>query len=186
MADSCLTETSSASARTATAPAARGDQCESCTRLLDPADLIARARPFPVASDIEFRETRHLFQRLSRLAPELRFADRELQRMVRARALDRLEMAERRPARSLHHARSRLGVPVPKPGFEDKVFYVWFDAPIVTSLPRWNGPRRRPIATGGSGWEGGEDVRYLQFLAKDNVPFHAISFPATIIGRVCR
>jgi methionyl-tRNA synthetase len=68
------------------------------------------------------------------------------------------------------------GVPVPKPGYGDKVFYVWFDAPIgyiaaaLESREDWRD------------WWQADDVTYLQFLAKDNVPFHAISFPATLLG----
>jgi methionyl-tRNA synthetase len=65
---------------------------------------------------------------------------------------------------------------VPKAGYEDKVFYVWFDAPIgyiaaaLECREDWRD------------WWQADDVTYLQFLAKDNVPFHAISFPATLLG----
>ena len=74
------------------------------------------------------------------------------------------------------------GVPVPKPGFEDKVFYVWFDAPIgyIAAAVEWS-----EAASGRdwrAWWQGGDDVHYVQFLAKDNVPFHTVSFPATILG----
>jgi hypothetical protein len=70
------------------------------------------------------------------------------------------------------------GVPVPKPGFEDKVFYVVVrrDPDRATSRPASNGAN-----TMRDGWQS-DDVRYLQFLANDNVPFHAISFPATLLG----
>jgi methionyl-tRNA synthetase len=82
------------------------------------------------------------------------------------------------------------GVPVmrgdaPWPGMEDKVFYVWFDAPIeyIACAQEW------ADATGGQDWarwwrtdKGADDVRYTQFMGKDNVPFHTLSFPATIIG----
>ena len=74
------------------------------------------------------------------------------------------------------------GVPVPKPGFEDKVFYVWFDAPIgyIAAAIEW--AEARPGRDWRDWWQGGDDVQYVQFLAKDNVPFHAVSFPATILG----
>ncbi|MFT5341768.1 MAG: methionyl-tRNA synthetase, partial [Paracoccaceae bacterium] len=70
------------------------------------------------------------------------------------------------------------------PGMEGKVFYVWFDAPIeyIACAGEWAG------ATGND-WErwwrtdkGADDVRYTQFMGKDNVPFHTLSFPATILG----
>jgi methionyl-tRNA synthetase len=75
------------------------------------------------------------------------------------------------------------GVPVPRPGFENKVFYVWFDAPIgyIAATQEW--------ADGVSAhrdwrdwWWQADGVRYVQFLGKDNVPFHAVSFPATLLG----
>ena len=70
---------------------------------------------------------------------------------------------------------------------EDKVFYVWFNAPIeyIGATAEW------ADATGklDKDWErwwrtdkGAEDVRYVQFMGKDNVPFHTLSFPATIMG----
>ena len=82
------------------------------------------------------------------------------------------------------------GVPVKKgdadwPGMEDKVFYVWFDAPIeyIACAGEW------VDAGKGESWErwwrtdkGADDVRYTQFMGKDNVPFHTLSFPCTILG----
>jgi len=68
---------------------------------------------------------------------------------------------------------------------EGKVFYVWFDAPIeyIASAREW------VDAGKGDDWErwwrtdkGAQDVRYVQFMGKDNVPFHTLSFPATILG----
>ena len=82
------------------------------------------------------------------------------------------------------------GIPVRRgdadwPGMEGKVFYVWFDAPIeyIACAGEW------AQANGDADWErwwrtdkGAEDVRYTQFMGKDNVPFHTLSFPATILG----
>lgn len=69
------------------------------------------------------------------------------------------------------------GVPVPEPGFEDKKFYVWFDAPIgyisITAnyMDEWE-----------QWWKNPEDVQLYQFMGKDNVPFHTVLFPATLLG----
>ncbi|SFV01255.1 methionyl-tRNA synthetase [Alicyclobacillus macrosporangiidus] len=75
------------------------------------------------------------------------------------------------------------GVPVPRPGFSDKVFYVWFDAPIeyIGATKEWadEAPGDRDWR---SWWYGAEDVVYTQFMAKDNVPFHAVFWPAMILG----
>jgi methionyl-tRNA synthetase len=74
-------------------------------------------------------------------------------------------------------------VKVPKEGYEGKVFYVWFDAPIAYLAATWEwadaDPGRRDWR---SWWWDAEDVDYRQFLGKDNVPFHAVSFPCTLIG----
>jgi methionyl-tRNA synthetase len=156
--------------------AARGDQCEACTRLLDPEDLIEPRSAISGATDIEFRETRHLFLKLSALESSLRdwLATRhDWPPLVRAIANKWLQegLRDRCITRDLD-----WGVPVPKAGYEDKVFYVWFDAPIgyiaaaLESRADWRA------------WWQADDVTYLQFLAKDNVPFHAISFPATLLG----
>jgi methionyl-tRNA synthetase len=68
---------------------------------------------------------------------------------------------------------------------EGKVFYVWFDAPIeyIACAREW------VDAGKGTNWErwwrtdkGADDVSYYQFMGKDNVPFHTLSFPATILG----
>jgi methionyl-tRNA synthetase len=71
----------------------------------------------------------------------------------------------------------KWGVPVPKKGHEDKVFYSWFDAPIgyisITAACRddWK-----------DWWKNPEGCRLVQFMGKDNIPFHTILFPAFCIG----
>nr|POE67862.1 methionine--trna ligase, cytoplasmic [Quercus suber] len=71
----------------------------------------------------------------------------------------------------------KWGVPVPLERFSDKVFYVWFDAPIgyvsITSCytPEWE-----------KWWKNPEDVELYQFMGKDNVPFHTVMFPSTLLG----
>ena len=75
----------------------------------------------------------------------------------------------------------KWGTPVPHPEFSSKVFYVWFDAPIgylsITAnyTPKWEAWWR---ADGSDGTE----VELVQFMGKDNVPFHTVIFPATLIG----
>ncbi|TMB86395.1 MAG: methionine--tRNA ligase, partial [Chloroflexi bacterium] len=77
----------------------------------------------------------------------------------------------------------KWGIPIGWPGYEDKVFYVWFDAPIeyLGATKEWADldPQRRDWR---SWWHEADDVRYVQFLGKDNIPFHSINFPITIMG----
>jgi methionyl-tRNA synthetase len=84
------------------------------------------------------------------------------------------------------------GVPVkrgdqPWPGMEGKVFYVWFDAPIeyIAATAEWADAIGQPDAAWERWWrtdKGAGDVTYYQFMGKDNVPFHTLSFPVTIMG----
>lgn len=162
--------------------AARGDQCESCTRLLDPADLIAPRSAVSGSTRLEIRESRHLFLLQSKLADRLRaWIDSRVgwPPLVTSIALTWLNkgLEDRGITRDL-----KWGVPVNRPGFEDKVFYVWFDAPIeyIAATKEW-----ADLQAGRewrSWWKDTGDVHYVQFMAKDNVPFHTIMFPATIIG----
>ncbi|MFI5010969.1 MAG: methionine--tRNA ligase [Hyphomicrobiales bacterium] len=162
---------------------ARGDQCESCTRQLDPADLLDPKSALSGSADLEIRQSSHLFLRQSALAGELEgwiAAHSGWPPLVTSIARKWLDegIKDRCITRDLD-----WGVPVPKPGYEGKVFYVWFDAPIayIAATQEWADadPDNRDWR---SWWWQADDVAYLQFLGKDNVPFHTVSFPCTLIG----
>jgi methionyl-tRNA synthetase len=163
--------------------AARGDQCENCTRLLDPTDLIQPRSAVSGSTELEVRQSRHLYLLQSKLAGELRAwidSKRDWPVLVTSIARKWLDegLGDRGITRDL-----QWGVPVDRPGFEDKVYYVWFDAPIeyIGATKEWADadPRQRDWR---SWWYDAKDVRYTQFMAKDNIPFHTISFPSTILG----
>jgi len=163
-------------------PGARGDQCEACAALLDPEDLLDRRSAISGARDIEFRETRHLFLKLSALEQRLRrwIEDQtDWPLLTRSIALKWLDegLRDRCITRDLS-----WGVPVPRPGFEGKVFYVWFDAPIgyIAAAAEW--AALAPGRDWRRWWQGGDGARLVQFLGKDNVPFHTVTFPATLLG----
>ncbi len=166
--------------------AARGDQCENCTRVLDPTDLLEPRSAVSGSTDLEVRETRHLFLLLSRLQERVEewVASRQgWSNLVASIARKWLNegLRDRCITRDLE-----WGVPVDRPGFEEKVFYVWFDAPIeyIAATREW-----AEAGAGGDGdpdwrswWDDPRDVRYVQFMGKDNVPFHSVTFPATLLG----
>jgi methionyl-tRNA synthetase len=163
--------------------AARGDQCDACANLLDPADLIQPRSALSGDTQLELRESRHLFLRQSLLVDRLNdWIDtrRGWPPFVVSLAKSWLtsDLRDRCITRDL-----AWGVAVPRPGFEHKVFYVWFDAPIayIAATQEWAGrdPARREWR---DWWWQADDVHYIQFLGKDNVPFHAVSFPATLVG----
>ncbi len=171
--------------------AARGDQCDNCGKLLDPIDLINPYSAVSGSHDVEIRETNHLYLKQSEMSGRLRDwveshrADwPALTTSIAMKWLDE-GLRDRAITRDL-----TWGVPVlgadgnVREGFEGKVFYVWFDAPIayIGATQDW------AKATGGD-WEaywrtdkGANDTRYVQFMGKDNVAFHTLSFPTTILG----
>lgn len=161
--------------------AARGDQCDVCSATLDPTDLVDPVSAISGAGGLEVRPSRHLFLRQSALAGEIEaWLDSRTgwpsQVLGIARGWLAQGLSDRCITRDLE-----WGVPVPRDGFEGKVFYVWFDAPIgyIAATSEWC------EATGGDiddWWGSRSDVRHVQFLAKDNVPFHALTFPATLLG----
>jgi methionyl-tRNA synthetase len=173
---------------------ARGDQCENCTKQLDPTELIDARSALSGARDLELRATKHLHLRQSALRDRLLAwiegkTDWPLLTTSIARKwlLDGDGLRDRGITRDLD-----WGIPVrrgtePWPGMEGKVFYVWFDAPIeyIACAAEWAEARGLPDAAWERWWRrdrGAADVRYTQFMGKDNVPFHTLSFPATIMG----
>uniref|UniRef100_UPI003567BA80 methionine--tRNA ligase n=1 Tax=Shimia sp. TaxID=1954381 RepID=UPI003567BA80 len=171
---------------------ARGDQCDNCTKQLDPTDLIEPHSTISGATDLQERETKHLFLRQSQMRDKLQaWIDSKADWPVLTTSIankwlnDGDGLQDRGITRDLD-----WGVPVmkgdaPWPGMEGKVFYVWFDAPIeyIACAQEW------VDAGKGDDWQrwwrtdkGAEDVTYTQFMGKDNVPFHTLSFPATILG----
>ena len=162
---------------------ARGDQCENCGKLLDPTEL-SEPRCLTCGSRPEARSTKHLYLDLPAILPRYESWMKEASvqgqwarnAMQVTQAWIRDGLQERAITRDL-----KWGIPVPKAGFEDKVFYVWFDAPIgyisitkclsdLCSLD-WK-----------SWWQNPHDVELFQFIGKDNIPFHTVIFPSTLIG----
>ena len=171
---------------------ARGDQCDSCTKQLDPTDLINPRSSISGATELEQRETKHLYLCQSNMKDNLEnWIESKTDWPVLTTSIakkwlhDGDGLQDRGITRDLD-----WGIPVKKgnspwPGMEDKVFYVWFDAPIeyIACAQEWVNAGK------GNNWEkwwrndkGADDVVYTQFMGKDNVPFHTLSFPATILG----
>jgi len=155
---------------------ATGDQCEHCTAVLDPTQLI-NPRSSISGEKIEIREREHLFLRLDKLSNELERwikSQTTWRPQVTSLALGWIKegLKERCITRDLKH-----GVPVPLKGFEDKVFYVWFDAPIgYLSFTKEAAPSRWQKF-----WED-RSTKIYHFLGKDNIPFHTIFWPGMLLA----
>ena len=169
---------------------ARGDQCENCTRVLDPIDLINPRSAVSGAKDIEIRESTHLFLKQSQFVEKLRAwiegHKAEWPQLVTSIALKWLDegLKDRGITRDLE-----WGIPVPddigEGNLNGKVFYVWFDAPLeyIASTKEWAEKSGKPDAWK-DWWLGdkAKDVTYWEFMGKDNVPFHTVGFPVTIMA----
>jgi methionyl-tRNA synthetase len=173
---------------------ARGDQCENCTKQLDPTDLIAPRSAISGATELEVRETTHLYLRQSKMRDELDgWIDSKTDWPVLTTSIAKKWLHDEGGLRDRGITRDLdWGVPAqfdgaPWAGMEGKVFYVWFDAPIeyIACGAEWAEARGLDDAAWRRWWrtdKGADDVRYTQFMGKDNVPFHTLSFPATILG----
>jgi methionyl-tRNA synthetase len=158
---------------------ARGDQCEDCGKLLDPTEL-KNPRCGTCGKPPVVKETDHLYIDLPAILPKLQewmktasvkgYWANNAVKMTEAWIRDGLR--ERGITRDL-----KWGIPVPKKGYEDKVFYVWFDAPIgyisitATHTKEWE-----------SWWRNPEEVDLFHFIGKDNIPFHTVIFPSSLLG----
>ncbi|WP_445681587.1 methionine--tRNA ligase [Radicibacter daui] len=166
---------------------ARGDQCENCTKLLDPTDLINPRSAVSGSTNLEVRDTRHLFLKLDN--PEV---EAKIQSWIDSKEKDWPVLVTSIAQKWLKEGlRDRCitrdlawGVPVGRPGYEGKVYYVWFDAPIeyIAATKEWADAAPEEKRDWKRWWFEADDVRYTEFMAKDNIPFHTVSFPATIMG----
>jgi methionyl-tRNA synthetase len=168
---------------------ARGDQCENCTRVLDPTDLINPRSAISGSTNIEARDSKHLFLKQSQMVGRLReWIDSKKDWPLLVTSIARKWLDEGLNDRSITRDLS-WGIPVAykgevRPGFEGKVFYVWFDAPIeyIGATMEWADASQNNWKRWWREDEGAADVRYVQVMGKDNVPFHTVGFPVTLFG----
>ncbi|KAG6274480.1 putative methionine--tRNA ligase, cytoplasmic protein rar1 [Claviceps purpurea] len=158
---------------------ARGDQCDKCGGLLDPFELINPRCKVDGAQPVP-RDTKHIFLKLNELQPSIEewFEDahKKYGWPANGTAITKSWLTKGLEGRSITRD-LKWGVPIPLPGYEKKVIYVWFDAcigyPSITAnyTDEWE-----------KWWKNPEDVSLYQFMGKDNVPFHTVIFPGSEIG----
>ncbi len=158
---------------------ARGDQCDKCGKLLEPESLV-KPRCKMCSRPPVLKETSHLYLKLDKIQPELEkwYEKSSVQGKWSHNAISttkawlELGLQSRPITRDLS-----WGIPVPRKGYENKVFYVWFDAPIgYISMTAKN------IENWQKWWMNPDEVELYQFMAKDNIPFHTVIFPCSLIG----
>ena len=159
---------------------ARGDQCDGCSSLLEPTDLI-NAKSVADGKPLILKKTKNLYLDLPKLTEKLKnFQDITIKSgfwtnnaETTTYAWMKRGLEPRAITRDL-----KWGISVPKEGYENKVFYVWFDAPIgYISITKKAFPEDWE-----RWWKSPENTELYQFMAKDNIPFHSVIFPATQIA----
>lgn len=159
-------------------PEAYGDQCENCGTSLSPSELINPRSMLSGAKPV-LKETKHWYLPLGKyekwLSEWILEEHREWKPNVYGQCKSWLDngLQSRAVTRDLD-----WGVPVPVPGAEGKVLYVWFDAPIgyISATKQWAKAHKKD-------WEPywkSEDTRLVHFIGKDNIVFHCIIFPVML------
>ena len=168
--------------------AARGDQCDHCNQLLDPQDLINPRSKLDGSTPV-LRKTEHFFLDLPKLA-EAGLTDwlNEGKDHWRPNVINfaRKYVGEGLQGRPITRDLS-WGIRVPVPGWEDKCLYVWFEAVIgyfsasvEWAHNQWAHNQGEPEAW--KDWWYQPEAKTLYFIGKDNIPFHAVIWPAELMG----
>lgn len=160
---------------------ARGDQCDSCGRLLEPTRLIKSCctvcRNPPVV-----KKTSHWFFNLPRFTEALRrYVEGNKQLPDNARNFSLRLLEEGLKPRSLTRD-SRWGIQAPFPGAEDKTIYVWVEAVLGYISATIEYFRSRGCEDGWMDYWFNKEAKTLYFIAKDNIPFHTLIFPALLLA----
>ncbi|XP_033624324.1 methionine--tRNA ligase, cytoplasmic-like isoform X2 [Asterias rubens] len=160
-------------------PDARGDQCDKCGKLINATEL-KNPRCKVCSSSPVIKTSEHLFLDLPKLEPQLqKFFNKSSSEgdwTSNAKLITSSWIRDGLKPRCITRD-LKWGTPVPLDGFRDKVFYVWFDAPIgypsITAnyTDKWE-----------KWWKNPQEVQMYNFMAKDNVPFHSVVFPCTLLG----
>ncbi len=161
---------------------ARGDQCEACGKWLDPKQIVG-PRCALCGSTPVITGTRHWFLRLGLFQEKLRnWLDSKTQWKDNVKEFCagwfREGLGDRAITRDID-----WGIKVPLPDTDGKVLYVWFDAPIgyISSTVEWSLKQGKPDLWKDY-WQNPE-TRLIHFIGKDNIVFHAMVWPAVLMGQ---
>ena len=161
---------------------ARGDQCDSCSKTLDPEELINPVSKIS-GNAAEFKETEHFFLKLSSLEAKLTdwLETREGWRphvINWAKSFVKEGLLDRAITRDLD-----WGIKIPVDDLGDgKKIYVWFEAVIgyLSASKEW--AKLNGDEDAWKDWWTNEDAESYYFIGKDNVPFHAVIWPSILLG----
>ena len=178
---------------------ARGDQCDECGKLLEPEELIEPYSTISGSTDIEFRETEHLFLDLPQFKEQLKewLENKETQPVPDSKyqeVMNTMDDLEQRcitrdiewgfdiPVEEVNRKIEKENKDVEKldEEFKEKVLYVWFDAPIG-----YIGFTRELFQDQDEDWEKywtDKDTDVYYSIGKDNTIFHTVIWPSMLKG----
>ena len=160
---------------------ARGDQCDNCSKILDPLDLIDKHCKICGTKPV-IKETEHFYFSFSAFQNKLEAytekAERENLWRENALSLTKRYLAEGLPDRAVTRDLPN-GVDVPVEGFEGKKIYVWIEAVsgYLTASIEWARQNQENIEE----WWNETTISYY-IHGKDNIPFHTVIWPAILLG----
>ena len=159
---------------------ARGDECQRCGASYEATDLINPRSKLTGASLIH-RPTKHWFLLFDKFKDKLSGWLSKKQWKPNVYNFAKVYIDELKPRAITRDM--EWGIPVPLPGAEGKVLYVWFDAPIgyISATQEWAQKKGQPEL-----WKQywtDPKTKLVQFIGKDNIPFHAVFFPAMLMGQ---
>lgn len=167
-------------------PDAHGDECEHCGAQYAAHDLINPRANIPGDSSTPvLRQSRHWFLDLPRFAGRLReWLDAHPDWRPNVRGIAYGWVNDLRPRCITRDTDWGVPIPVDDPDAAGKRIYVWFDAPIgyVTNTRQW-GIDAKGDPEAWKAWWKDPGTRLIHFIGKDNVPFHAVIFPAMLLGQ---
>lgn len=158
---------------------ARGDQCDSCGRLLDP-NQFAEPRCKICGSKPEWRASEHFFFKLPYFTDQIKdLVERGTSWRSNARNFTLRFLQEGLKDRAITRD-TTWGVPIPLPGYDDKRIYVWFEAvcAYLSASQEWARSKGKPNLWR-EFWQDEESIHYY-FHGKDNIPFHTVVWPAIL------
>lgn len=162
---------------------ARSDQCDHCGNLLEASQLI-HPRSKIDGSTPELRETEHFFLDLGKLQPQIAQFLNDRQSYWRSNVVRQsLGQIQTDGLRGRPITRDLdWGIPVPLDDQTGKCLYVWFEAVIgyLSAAVEWGRLNNQPDAW--QNWWINPKSKTYYFIGKDNIPFHAIIWPAELIG----
>lgn len=164
---------------------ARGDQCDNCNTLFESASELIDPHSKMDDSALELRDTEHFFIDLPALAESGLAAwiqeDKEHWRPQVINFARNLILKEGLIGRAVTRDMD-WGISVPVTGWKNKVIYVWFEAVIgyLSASIEW--ARNQGKEESWKLWWYNPKARSVYFVGKDNIPFHAVMWPAQLLG----